>query len=157
MSVGFLYNHESRLRGRGFVSSRIVDGACAARAAKNRGEPFTLKLGHLGAIVDWGFAADYVAAMRTLAARAAAAASAAEVGDYVVATGVPHTVGDFAREAFAAVGLDFAAHVEEDPALLHKRPGRLVGDASKLRADTGWAPTMSFAEMVKTLVRERLT
>ncbi len=152
-SSGFLYNHESRYRGRGFVSSRIVDGAVAAREAKNRGEPFFVKLGHLGAVVDWGYAPDYVAAMRAIAARTAAGTP----DDYVVATGVAHTVGDFAREAFAAVGLDFHDHVEEDPSILHKRPGRLVGDASKLRRETGWAPSVSFAEMVKMLVRARLT
>jgi GDPmannose 4,6-dehydratase len=155
VSVGFLYNHESSYRGRGFVSSRIVDGACSAREAANRGEPFTLKLGNLGAIVDWGYAPDYVVAMRRIAARAWQSAGGGD--DYVIATGVPHTVGDFAREAFSAVGLDFRAHVEEDAALLQKRPGRLIGDATKLHTDAGWAPTVTFEEMVKTLVRERLT
>ena len=153
VSAGLLYNHESRYRGRGFVSSRIVDGACAAREALNRGAPYVLKLGHLGAVVDWGYAPDYVAAMRAITARAADGSA----DDYVVASGVGHTVGDLARVAFAAVGLDSRDHVQEDPSLLRKRPGRLVGDASKLRRETGWAPSLSFEEMVKTLVRERLT
>ena len=158
VSVGYLYNHESRHRGRGFVSSRIVDGAVAAHRAVARGEPFTLKLGNLGAVVDWGFAPDYVEAMRRIVARAAAPVDGARGGDdYVVATGVPHTVEDFARIAFSAAGLDFRAHVEEDAGLLQRKPGRLIGDARKLRADTGWTTGISFDEMVQTLVKERLT
>ncbi len=154
VSVGYLYNHESSYRGRGFVSSRIVDGACSAREAANRGEPFTLKLGDLAAVVDWGYAPDYVEAMRRIAMRAAESAAGGD--EYVIATGSPHTVGDFAREAFFTVGLDFSQHVEEDAALLRKRPGRLIGDAKKLREQTAWAPTVTFEEMVRTLVKERL-
>jgi GDPmannose 4,6-dehydratase len=141
VSVGILYNHESPLRGERFVSQRI------ARAAKRASlDPrFKLRIGSLSATVDWGYAPDYVEAMVRIV-------SQPSPDDYVVATGEPHTVGEFVEVAFRAVGLDGRNHVEEDQAIVRATASTLVGDASKLRARTGWRPSVSFEEMVRILV-----
>jgi GDPmannose 4,6-dehydratase len=141
VSVGILYNHESPLRGEQFVSQRIVRGA--RRAAKEPG--YRLTLGSLAAVVDWGWAPDYVDAMIRIVAQPAPE-------DYVVATGEPHTVEEFAAAAFGALELDWRGHVVEDPAVVKGPQAVLVGDASKLREKTGWKPTIDFPRMVRLLV-----
>jgi GDPmannose 4,6-dehydratase len=141
VSVGILYNHESALRGERFVSQRIVRGAKEAAAHPQ----VRLALGSLSSIVDWGYAPDYIDAMVRIVSEDAP-------DDYVVATGQPHTVKDFAEAAFKAVGLDWRAHVEENPGLVKSPPGALVGNAAKLRERTGWKPTVTFEEMVHVLV-----
>ena len=97
-----------------------------------------------------GFAGDYVDAMWRMLQQPKA-------DDYVVATGESHTVRELVEIAFGAVGLDWREWVHEDPALL--RPAeveRLVGDASKARRVLGWAPRVSFRELVETMVRADL-
>jgi GDPmannose 4,6-dehydratase len=140
-SVGILYNHESPYRGPHFVTQRIVRGARRAKSDPT----YKMKLGSLSAVVDWGYAPDYVDAMVRIV-------SQPEPDDYVVATGEPHTVGEFVRLAFDFLDLDWRAHVEEDAALVRTTPAILLGDASKLRGRTGWGPTVSFVEMVEILV-----
>ncbi|NRQ35800.1 GDP-mannose 4,6-dehydratase [Nonomuraea sp. NN258] len=140
VSAGILYNHESPLRRPDFVSRKIVRAAA-------RGEQVTL--GSLAATVDWGHAPDYVAAM-------AAILRAPEPDDFVVATGEPHTVGEFAAIAFGLAGLDWRDHVREDPAVLRRNGGPLIGDASRLRAATGWRPTVNFPDMVRHLLEAEL-
>ncbi|MFV2109784.1 GDP-mannose 4,6-dehydratase [Micromonospora sp. LOL_015] len=141
-SVGILYSHESPLRRPGFVSRKIVDAAVRIQ----RGEADRLVLGSLTAVVDWGYAPDYVEAMKRILSLEAPA-------DYVVASGVRHTVGDFVATAFAAVGLDWRDHVEENAAVLTRPDIPLVGDASRLRAATGWRPSVDFPSMVRALLR----
>jgi GDPmannose 4,6-dehydratase len=141
VSVGILYNHESPFRGPRFASQRIAHGA--RRAARD--PAFRLKLASLSAVVDWGYAPDFVDAMERIVAHP-------RPDDYVVATGEPHTVCDFVETAFAFVGLDWRAHVEETQDIGAPSHGTLVGDASKLRRQTGWAPTVSFEKMVQILV-----
>lgn len=145
VSVGLLYNHESELRAPRFVSQRIVRGAVQAAAAHSRGERYVLELGDLGAVVDWGYAPDYTAAMQRIVEHP-------EPADYVVASGVPHTVMQFCEQAFAAVGLDAREHVRERAGRITKRLAPLVGDASRLRRATGWRAETSFAHMVSRLV-----
>jgi GDPmannose 4,6-dehydratase len=140
-SVGILYNHESPLRGPRFVTQRIARGVWQAK----RDPAYRLKLGSLAAVVDWGYAPDYVEAMIRIVAQAAP-------DDYVIATGEPHTVRDFVETAFDYLGLDWRAHVEEDPTLVKIAAATLVGDATKLRRQTGWKPTVTFNQMVKILV-----
>lgn len=145
-SVGILYNHESPLRGPRFVTTRIVRGALEAR----RNPSHKLVLGSLGAVVDWGYAPDYVDAMVRIVADDAP-------DDYVVASGVPHTVKDFVKVAFAHVGVDWRMHVEEDPRLVGTGAGveiPLVGNAAKLRARTGWRPAVGFEDLVKILMEK---
>jgi GDPmannose 4,6-dehydratase len=97
-------------------------------------------------VTDWGYAPDFVDAMVRIVGHDTP-------GDYVVATGEPRTVRDLVGIAFAELGLDWRAHVDEDPAFANEAPLSLVGDASKLRETTGWKPTVSFEEMVRILVR----
>ncbi len=143
---GILFNHESPRRGREFVTRKVSDGAARVKL----GLAQELRLGNLGARRDWGFAGDYVEAMWRMLQQPKA-------DDYVVATGESHTVRELVEIAFGAVGLDWREWVHEDPALL--RPAeveRLVGDASKARRVLGWAPRVSFRELVEMMVRADL-
>ena len=140
---GILFNHESPRRGREFVTRKVSDGAARVKLGLAR----ELRLGNLEARRDWGFAGDYVDAMWRMLQQARA-------DDYVVATGESHTVRELVEIAFGTLGLDWRQHVREDPALL--RPAeveRLVGDASKARRVLGWAPRVSFRELVEMMVR----
>lgn len=143
VSTGILYNHESALRGRGFVTRKITRGA-AEIALGRRG---TLPLGNLDVSRDWGSAHDYVEAMRlTLAC--------SEPGDYLIATGTAHSLTEFVEAAFAAAGVsDPWSHIEQDAALL--RPADvsvLRGDASKANETLGWRPTTGFDTIVSEMV-----
>ncbi len=138
---GFLFNHESSLRKPSFLSQKIVRGALRARTDRS----FQLTLGDLDARVDWGYAPDYVDAMSRIL-------RLPEPGDFVIASGETHSVREFAEIAFDAVGRDWRCHVATDASLLKKSPQMLCGDAAKLRAATGWSPTVSFEEMVRVLV-----
>jgi GDPmannose 4,6-dehydratase len=140
-SVGILYNHESPRRRPQFVTQRIAAGAVRAAA----GDPTPLELGDLSAVVDWGWAPDFTDAMWRITEQP-------QADDYVVATGEPHTVQDFCAEAYWAVGLEWRKFVVEKPSALSRRVAPLVGDASKLRTRTGWAPKVPFAELVRRLV-----
>src|SRR5262249_52770176 len=97
-----------------------------------------------------GFAGDYVEAMWRML-------QADEPGDFVVATGTAHTVGQFVEAAFGCVGLNWREHVKVDPRYL--RPAEvqhLCGDASLARAKLGWAPTMNLEELVRIMVEHDL-
>ena len=140
-SVGFLYNHESPLRGTTFVSQKIVRAAVdIARDSNQR-----LVLGDLSARIDWGYAPDFIDAMIRIVRYPTA-------DDYIIATGETHSVQEFVEIAFARVGVDWRKHVVEDRSLLTRRSVTRVGDARRLRERTGWRPTVTFAEMVETLV-----
>jgi GDPmannose 4,6-dehydratase len=145
-SVGILYNHESGLREEKFLSRKIVRAVVDIK----RGLRDQLVLGDLGAEVDWGYAPDYVEAMRAILA-------AAEADDFVVATGIKHSVVDFVAAAFQEAGLDWRQHVIESAEVKTRRPQSRIGDATKLRRVTGWRPTIEFSEMVRRLVRDEMT
>jgi len=143
---GILFNHESPRRGREFVTRKVSEGV--ARIAL--GQATELTIGNLEARRDWGFAGDYVDAMWRMLQRSAP-------DDYVVATGESHSVRELLETAFAVVGLDWQAHVRQDPTLL--RPAEvehLVGDASKARRELGWTPRVGFAALVEMMVRADL-
>lgn len=144
-SVGILFNHESCLRPSQYLSTKIISAAVAA----SRGEIKPLVVGSLDAIVDWGYAPDYVDAFTRILALEAP-------GDFVVASGVAHTVRDFAATAFARVGLDWSKYVLQDPAVLTRSRSGRVGDPSKLRRITGWCPSLTFKEMVALLIDQAL-
>jgi GDPmannose 4,6-dehydratase len=150
-SCGILYNHESPRRPLDFVSSKVAHAA----AAISLGSEQELALGDLRARRDWGFAGDYVEAMRLMLQQD-------EPGDYVVATGVLHSVEELVELAFRHAGLDWRDHVRVDEALLRGAAELhdLAGDASKAREAFGWAPRVGFEELVRLLVdaaRQRLT
>jgi len=139
---GILFNHESPRRGLEFVSRKVTDGA--ARIAL--GIATTLPVGNLDARRDWGYAGDYVLAMWQMLQQP-------EPGDFVVATGISHSVRDLCRIAFERVGLDYERHVVVDPTLY--RPAEvdhLRGDASRARSILGWEPTTPFEEMIRAMV-----
>ena len=143
MSSAILYNHESPRRHPRFVTRKITSTV----AAIARGEADELVLGNIDVRRDWGWAPDYVDAM-------VRAARADEPGDYVVATGIAHSVRDFVAAAFAAAGIDDWEHlVRQDAAFFRPAdPAELVGDASRARDELGWAPTVDFAEIVRRMV-----
>ncbi len=140
-AVGILYNHESELRAPQFLSAKIVHAAVRA----GRGERGQLVLGDLDGAVDWGYAPDFVEAFTRILALE-------EPDDFVIATGTPHTVREFAALAFGHLGLDWQHHVTTDPALLARRPGARVGNSAKVRRATGWRPSVTFEQMVHLLV-----
>ena len=138
-----LYNHESPRRPDRFVTRRIT----ATVAAIARGRADKLVLGNLDSRRDWGWAPDYVDAL-------VRAARADRPDDYVIATGVGHTVRDFAAAAFARAGIaDWEPLLESDPALFRPADALdLTGDSAKAHRDLGWSPTVDFAEVVGRMV-----
>jgi len=139
---GILFNHESPLRGKEFVTRKITDAVARIKL----GVQEKLKLGNLDAKRDWGFAGDYVQAMWMMLQQDTP-------GDYVVATGRAHSVREFVELAFGHVGLDWRKYVETDPDLF--RPAEvnvLRGDATKARTVLGWQPKVSFAQLVRMMV-----
>jgi GDPmannose 4,6-dehydratase len=142
-SVGILYNHESHLRPPTFLSQKIVRGVLAFKADATK----KFALGDLTATVDWGYAPDYVEAMARILGQAAP-------DDFIVATGVPHTVGDFLQTACELAGVDWRQCASSKPGLLKKKSVLLTGDSSKLRKVTGWQPGVSFRGMIEKLLEK---
>ena len=143
---GILFNHESPRRGLEFVTRKVTNAAARIKL----GHQDILKMGNVDAERDWGYAADYVEAMWMMLQQD-------KPDDFVVATGVSHTVRDLLENAFACVGLDYRKHVAMDAALL--RPAEvnsLRGDASKARKVLGWAPKTSFEQLIEMMVNEDL-
>jgi GDPmannose 4,6-dehydratase len=139
---GILFNHESPRRGLEFVTRKISDGVARIKL----GLAEELRLGNLEAQRDWGFAGDYVEAMWLMLQQD-------EPREYVIATGEPHSVRDFADAAFGHVELDPERHVVTDPAFV--RPAEvdhLVGDATRARGELGWQPSVPFRELVELMV-----
>jgi len=144
-SCGILFNHESSLRAPHFLSRKIVTSAVRIAG----GMDYVLELGNLDAVVDWGYAPDYVQAMWLMLQ--------AEVpGDYVVATGIPHTVREFVEIAFRCVGLDYRPYVSVRPGLLTKSVETRLGNSGELRRRTGWSPSTDFEKMIERMVRHEL-
>ena len=144
---GILFNHESPRRPLDFVT-RKVSHAAAAISLGLAGE---LWLGDLDARRDWGFAGDYVRAMSLMLRQD-------EPDDFVIASGVAHSVRELVELAFGHVGLDWNEYVHIDESL---RSGTaelhvLVGDSSKATERLGWAPTVDFEGLVRLLVEADL-
>jgi GDPmannose 4,6-dehydratase len=139
---GMLFNHESPRRGLEFVTRKVSDGVARIKL----GLADSLSIGNLEAHRDWGFAGDYVRAMWLMLQQD-------RPDDYLIATGVSHSVRELIEIAFARVGLDWQKHVRIDPALL--RPAEvdhLLGDASKARAELGWVPSVAFKQLIEMMV-----
>jgi GDPmannose 4,6-dehydratase len=144
---GILFNHESNRRGLEFVTRKITWHAAAIR----HGLLDELPLGNLDAERDWGYAKDYVEAMWLMLQRDVPE-------DYVIATGVAHSVRDCCRIAFDEAGLpDFERYLKIDPALI--RPAEvdhLIGSSAKAERDLGWKPQTSFEELIRLMTRSDL-
>jgi GDPmannose 4,6-dehydratase len=139
---GLLFNHESPRRGLEFVTRKVSEGVARIKLGLTE----TLPLGNLDACRDWGFAGDYVRAMWMMLQQD-------QPDDYVVATGIAHSVRDLVEVAFGRVGLDWEKHVRVDPQFL--RPAEvdhLIGDASKARRVLGWEPSVDFKGLVEMMV-----
>jgi len=139
---GILFNHESPRRGLEFVTRKITWHTAAIKL----GLAERLELGNLDAQRDWGYAKDYVEAMWLMLQRD-------DPQDYVIATGLSHSVRDCLEIAFDQAGIATDGHVVIDDAL--KRPAEvdhLIGDASKAKRDLGWEPRTSFEELIRLMV-----
>jgi len=139
---GILFNHESPRRGIEFVTRKVSDGAARIKL----GLATELRLGNLDAKRDWGFAGDYVDAMWRMLQESTPQ-------DFVVGTGVAHSVRELVEIAFDHVGLDWRKHVTVDPRFL--RPAEvdvLLADPTKARTELGWAPTVPFDRLVRMMV-----
>jgi GDPmannose 4,6-dehydratase len=139
---GILFNHESPRRGLEFVTRKVTDGAARISLGLSK----ELRMGNLDARRDWGFAGDYVRAMWAMLQQPVAC-------EYVVATGVDHSVRDLCRIAFERVGLDYEKYVVIDERLY--RPAEvdhLLGDPTKAHQELGWKPTVGFEELVCMMV-----
>ncbi len=139
---GLLFNHESPRRGLEFVTRKITWHAAAIKL----GTDAELRLGNLDARRDWGFAGDYVRAMHTMLQQD-------EPSDYVIATGIAHSVRDCLEIAFDHAGVPIDDHVVIDESL--RRPAEvehLVGDASKAKQVLGWEPSIHFEELIRMMV-----
>jgi GDPmannose 4,6-dehydratase len=141
-SSGILFNHESERRGLEFVTRKLTWHAAAIKLGRER----EVRLGNLDAQRDWGYAKDYVEAMWLMLQQD-------QADDYVVATGIRHSVRDCAELAFDRVGLRADDHIVIDDSL--KRPAEvdtLVGDASKAKRVLGWEPKTTFEELIALMV-----
>ena len=141
-SCGILFNHESPRRGETFVTRKITRAVGRIKCGLQQ----KLYLGNLDAKRDWGFSGDYVEAMWMMLQQE-------HPDDYVVATGVAHTVREFCELGFSRVGLDYRDFVEIDPRFF--RPSEVdlsLGDSSKARAKLGWVPRISFEGLVNMMV-----
>jgi GDPmannose 4,6-dehydratase len=139
---GILFNHESPRRGLEFVTRKVTDGVARIKL----GLAGRLSLGNLDAHRDWGFAGDYVRAMWLMLQQPTP-------DDYVVATGVSHSVRDLVQVAFSHAGLDWQKYVDVDPALI--RPAEvdhLIGSSEKARRILGWEPSMDFNGLIGIMV-----
>ncbi|MFP6588603.1 MAG: GDP-mannose 4,6-dehydratase [Pirellulaceae bacterium] len=143
---GILFNHESPLRGKEFVTRKITDAVARIKL----GVQTQLSLGNLDAYRDWGFAGDYVNAMWLMLQQETA-------DDYVISTGEQHSVREFCDIAFASVGLKTEDHVVTDPRFF--RPAEvntLLGDSSKAQSKLGWQRRVDFQQLVTMMVEADL-
>lgn len=139
---GILFNHESPLRGKEFVTRKITDGVARIKF----GMQDKLQLGNLDALRDWGYAGDYVRSMWLML-------NHETPDDYVVSTGIKHSVRDFCNLAFARAGLQWEKYVTVDQSLIRQAEVHtLCGDSTKARSVLGWTPTVNFEELVNEMV-----
>jgi GDPmannose 4,6-dehydratase len=143
-----LYPHESRRRAPHFLVRKVARAVARIQAGAQQ----SVTLGDLEAVRDWGYAPDYVDAMRRML-------QAPEARDYIVASGEAHSVREVCETAFGHVGLDWRLHVVVDESLV-RPPERVprVGNAARAHTDLGWRPTVGFHQMIAELVEfERST
>jgi len=144
-SVGILYNHESPYRSIDFVTTKIARAAALAHLGKS--EPLILR--NLDAVVDWGAAEDYVVAMWLTLQQD-------NGGEYIISSGVPHTVRDFAKEAFGHLGLNLENYIFQDKNKVASSRLPYIGDSSKIRNVCRWKSKISFEQLVRSMVDHQL-
>lgn len=141
---GIMFNHESPLRGIEFVTRKITDAVARIKVGKLD----HLTLGNMDAQRDWGYAEEYVEAMWLMLQQI-------EPQDYVISTGVPHSVRDFVQAAFEVAGLhSWMDYVVTDPQFIRPTDiGVLAGDSTKAREVLGWNPQTCLPELVNIMVQ----
>lgn len=143
---GILYNHESPRRPPQFVTRKVV----LAAAEIKLGLRDRLSMGNLEAKRDWGFAGDYVEAMWRML-------QTDTPEDYVIGTGILHTVKDLVEVAFESAGLDWQKYVEIDPQLLRRDEHfQLVANPEKAKKQLQWSPKISFEKLIEIMVQTDL-
>lgn len=143
---GILFNHESPLRGREFVTRKITLAVANIVSGKQK----ELYLGNLDSKRDWGFAKEYVEGMYLMLQQD-------EPDDFVLATGETHTVEEFVDAAFSSQNLNWRDYVKQDPRFM--RPSEvdlLLGDPTKAKNVLGWSPKVKFEELVALMVESDL-
>lgn len=139
---GILYNHESPRRGLEFVTRKITSGAARIKLGRSK----ELRLGNLDARRDWGFAGDSVRAMWLILQQDTPE-------DFVIGTGVTHSVRDFCQAAFSYLGLDYQDYVIQDERFYRPaEAAQLVSDPGKANRILGWRPDVSFETLVHQMV-----
>jgi GDPmannose 4,6-dehydratase len=139
---GILFNHESPRRGIEFVTRKVTNGVARIKLGLAR----ELRLGNLDAHRDWGYAGDYVDAMWRML-------QPDQPHDFVIGTGVSHSVRELVEAAFGHAGLDWREYVKQDPAFI--RPAEvdlLLADPTKAREQLGWTPTVGFGQLIAMMV-----
>jgi GDPmannose 4,6-dehydratase len=145
-SSGIVFNHESERRPEQFVTRRITRAAAAIAMGLQQ----ELTLGNLDAIRDWSFAGDIMHGAWLMLQQD-------QPDDYVLASGVPHTVAELARTAFACADLDVERYLRVDPSLVRAPESTpSVGDPAKARTQLGWEPQVSFDALVERMVQADL-
>ena len=142
---GILFNHESPLRPKRFVTQKIIDGACKIAQGKDK----QLYLGNTNIIRDWGWAPEYVEAMYLMLQEE-------KPDDYVIATGESYPLEEFVAQAFACVGLNWENHVISDRSLL--RPTDLAiskANPRKAKEKLGWEAKYKMPDIVKMMIQAR--
>ena len=145
-SSGILFNHESPRRGLEFVTRKISYGAASIKLGLEE----KLSLGNLDAKREWGFAGDYVEAMWMMLQQE-------KPDDYVICSGMTHSVREFCDLAFSRLGLNYEDHVVVDEQFF--RPAEvdlLVGDYGKAKRVLAWEPSTSFRDLVAMMVEADL-
>lgn len=139
---GILFNHESPRRGREFVSRKVTEGVAKIKL----GLADKLFMGNLDTRRDWGYAVDYVKAIWLMLQQKSPQ-------DFVIATGISHSVRDLLRVAFGYLRLDYQDYAVIDPKLYRMAEvEHLLGDSTKAREELGWKPEVNFEELIQMMV-----
>jgi GDPmannose 4,6-dehydratase len=142
--TGFTYNHESPRRGFAFVTRKITSSVAKIYLGLEK----SIELGNIDAIRDWGYAPEYVETMWNMLHNPQGAR------DYVIATGIPHTVRELLKVAFSVVDRDYDNFVKINAEYF--RPGEetpLLGDTSKIRQELGWSAKTRFEDIIEKMVK----
>ena len=145
VTTGILYNHESHLRAATFLSAKIIRAAIRI----SRGSSEKLEIGNMTGRVDWGYAKDYVLAFQKILALDTP-------DDFIVATGISHTVEEFIHIVFNYFQLNSEQYVIENAKLLTRKPAVKIGDASKIHSLTGWRPSLDYQDFVIQLIEDHM-
>lgn len=141
ISIGYLFNHESKLRPEGFVVRKIIDAAKSIRDKKNN----MLRLGNIGVVRDWGYAGDYVDAMFKIMQQA-------KLDDYVICTGKPASLYDFARTIFEYYDLPIDKYLEIDNENIRLLDAKeITGDPSKIMDELNWKPQFTYENLIQVI------